>query len=118
MRYPICRPSTWHDPPLPLYQQVMRLPDSELSGVPTCLYGGASGAVGLVASLPRDLFEMLAALQNGLKKVRRRGELHNDCVWRAETKGRGVVRDRGWGGRKGCIVEGWHTREGGGRGGR
>lgn len=48
----------------------MRLPDSELSGVPTCLYGGASGAVGLVASLPRDLFEMLAALQNGLKKVR------------------------------------------------
>ena len=29
----------------------MRLPDSELSGVPTCLYGGASGAVGLVASL-------------------------------------------------------------------
>jgi hypothetical protein len=53
--------------------QVMRLPDSELSGVPTCLYGGASGAVGLVASLPRDLFEMLAALQNGLKKVRGRG---------------------------------------------
>lgn len=48
----------------------MRLPDSELSGVPTCLYGGASGAVGLVASLPRDLYEMLAALQNGLKKVR------------------------------------------------
>lgn len=49
--------------------QVMRLPDSELSGVPTSLYGGASGAVGLVASLPRDLFEMLAALQNGLRKV-------------------------------------------------
>jgi len=47
----------------------MRLPDSELSGVPTSLYGGASGAVGLVASLPRDLFEMLAALQNGLRKV-------------------------------------------------
>jgi hypothetical protein len=47
----------------------MRLPDSELSGVPTCLYGGASGAVGLVASLPRDLYELLAALQNGLNKV-------------------------------------------------
>lgn len=54
---------------LAIPSQVMRLPDSELSGVPTCLYGAASGAVGLVASLPRELFEMLAALQNGLKKV-------------------------------------------------
>jgi hypothetical protein len=48
---------------------VMRLPDSELGGVPTQLYGGVSGAVGLVASLPWNLFEMLLRLQEGLKKV-------------------------------------------------
>lgn len=48
---------------------VMRLPDSELGSVPTFLYGGVNGSVGLVATLPRDWFEMLAALQNGLKQV-------------------------------------------------
>lgn len=65
----------------------MRLPDSELSGVPTCLYGGASGAVGLVASLPRDLYDLLAALQNGLKKV---GACRGDEVQRRMLVG-GVV---------------------------
>jgi hypothetical protein len=64
----------------------MRLPDSELSGVPTCLYGGASGAVGLVASLPRELYDLLAALQCGLKKVRAGVScvpllLLRACVW-------------------------------------
>jgi hypothetical protein len=59
----------------------MRLPDSELSGVPTCLYGAASGAVGLVASLPRELFELLAALQSGLKKVRRQGCVSVQASW-------------------------------------
>lgn len=49
---------------------VMRLPDSELGAVPTFLFGGVNGSVGLVASLPRDWFEMLAALQEGLRKVR------------------------------------------------
>lgn len=48
---------------------VMRLPDSELGDVPTHLYGGVSGSVGLIASLPRELYELLAALQDGLKKV-------------------------------------------------
>lgn len=48
---------------------VMRLPDSELGAVPTFLYGGVNGAVGLVASLPNELYDMLAALQEGLKKV-------------------------------------------------
>ena len=49
---------------------VMLLPDSELGAVPSLLYGGVNGSVGLVASLPREWFEMLATLQEGLKKVR------------------------------------------------
>ncbi|KAF8072489.1 DDB1A [Scenedesmus sp. PABB004] len=49
---------------------VMRLPDSELGGVPTLLYGGVAGSVGLLASLPKELYTMLAALQDGLKKAR------------------------------------------------
>lgn len=79
---PCSYPHVHLPPPLPLLSaQVMRLPDSELSGVPTCLYGAASGAVGLIASLPRDLFELLAALQNGLKKVRRRDCLSVQASW-------------------------------------
>lgn len=48
---------------------VMRLPDSELGAVPTFLFGGVNGSIGLMASLPRELHEMLAALQDGLRKV-------------------------------------------------
>jgi hypothetical protein len=48
----------------------MRLQDSELADVPTFLYGGVNGAIGLIASLPRELFEMLAQLQDGLRKAR------------------------------------------------
>jgi DNA damage-binding protein 1 len=48
---------------------VMRLPDSELGCVPSLLYGGVNGSVGLVASLPREWYDMLATLQEGLKKV-------------------------------------------------
>uniref|UniRef100_A0A383VG15 DNA damage-binding protein 1 n=1 Tax=Tetradesmus obliquus TaxID=3088 RepID=A0A383VG15_TETOB len=61
---------------------VMRLPDSELGAVPSLLYGGVNGSVGLVASLPREWFEMLATLQEGLKKVVRGvGGLDHDS-WR------------------------------------
>jgi hypothetical protein len=49
---------------------VMRLPDSELGCVPRLLYGGVNGSVGLVASLPREWYDMLLTLQEGLKKVR------------------------------------------------
>ncbi|KAF6263102.1 mono-functional DNA-alkylating methyl methanesulfonate N-term-domain-containing protein, partial [Scenedesmus sp. NREL 46B-D3] len=48
---------------------VMRLPDSELGCIPSLLYGGVNGSVGLVASLPREWYDMLATLQEGLKKV-------------------------------------------------
>jgi DNA damage-binding protein 1 len=54
---------------------VMRLPDSELGCVPSLLYGGVNGSVGLVASLPREWYDMLATLQEGLKKVRDRSLL-------------------------------------------
>jgi DNA damage-binding protein 1 len=48
---------------------VMRLPDGELSGVPTVLYGSVDGAIGLVASLPKELYDLLAALQEEMRKV-------------------------------------------------
>jgi hypothetical protein len=56
---------------------VMQLPDGELSGVPTVLYGSVDGAIGLVASLPKDLYDLLAALQEEMRKVGH-GCLRND----------------------------------------
>jgi hypothetical protein len=42
---------------------VMRLPDSELSDLPTLLFGTCDGALGMLVSLPPPLFEMLLRLQ-------------------------------------------------------
>lgn len=42
---------------------VMRLPDSELSGLPTLLYGTVEGSLGVLAALPLPLFEFLNKLQ-------------------------------------------------------
>lgn len=42
---------------------VMRMPDSELADVPTLLYGTVDGAIGLVASLPADMYAQLSRLQ-------------------------------------------------------
>ncbi|CAI5489016.1 unnamed protein product [Closterium sp. Naga37s-1] len=43
---------------------VMRLPDSETPNIPTLLFGTVSGAIGVVASLPQDLFSFLHRLQH------------------------------------------------------
>lgn len=48
---------------------VMKLPDSELSSVPTLLFGTISGVIGVVATLPQDLFKFLSKLQDSMRKV-------------------------------------------------
>lgn len=49
---------------------VMRLPDSELAGVPTLLWGAVDGTLGLMASLPPQLFGQLQKLQVGRARGR------------------------------------------------
>jgi DNA damage-binding protein 1 len=49
---------------------VMRLPDSELASIPTLLFGGVEGAIGVMASLPQDLYALLERLQAALERVR------------------------------------------------
>jgi DNA damage-binding protein 1 len=48
---------------------VMRQPDSRLSSVPTVLAGGVQGSIHLFASLPKQEFDMLNALQHELQNV-------------------------------------------------
>ena len=48
---------------------VMKLPDSELSGVPTVLFGTINGTVGLIASLSKEHFDVLIQLQEAMRKV-------------------------------------------------
>lgn len=48
---------------------VMRLPDSELAGIPTLLFGGVEGGIGVVASLPGELYALLEKLQAAVAKV-------------------------------------------------
>ncbi|MEW5313036.1 MAG: hypothetical protein WDW38_004630 [Sanguina aurantia] len=49
---------------------VMRLPDSELASLPTpLLYAAVDGSLGLIISLPQDLYIKLAALQEALRGV-------------------------------------------------
>ena len=48
---------------------VMRLPDSEASKIPTTIFGTTNGVIGVVASLPQELFSFLNRLQNALTKT-------------------------------------------------
>ena len=48
---------------------VMRMPDSAFSSVPTKLYGSISGAVGVIASIGAEHYEMLSKVQVALSKV-------------------------------------------------
>jgi hypothetical protein len=50
---------------------VMRLPDSELASIPTLLFGGVEGAIGVMASLPQELYALLEKLQGAMQKVGR-----------------------------------------------
>lgn len=49
---------------------VMRLPDSELASIPTLLFGTVEGAIGVMASLPQELYTLLERLQGALQKAR------------------------------------------------
>ena len=42
---------------------VMKLPDTEAARIPTILFGTVNGAIGVVASLPKERFEFLWRLQ-------------------------------------------------------
>jgi DNA damage-binding protein 1 len=46
----------------------MKLSDSDLN-LPTMLFGTVSGVIGVVATLPADLYQFLAKVQNNLTKV-------------------------------------------------
>jgi DNA damage-binding protein 1 len=48
---------------------VMKLPDSELSKIPTVLFGTISGVIGVLASLPKEHFGVLHKLQDAMRKV-------------------------------------------------
>jgi len=48
---------------------VMRLPDSEAAHIPTLIYGTVNGVIGVVASLPQEMYSMLSRLQTSLNKV-------------------------------------------------
>ncbi|ACO65083.1 predicted protein [Micromonas commoda] len=62
---------------------VMRLPDQENADVPTLLFGTVSGVIGVLATLPREQFEFLSALQAALNKtVSGVGGLSHDA-WRS-----------------------------------
>ncbi len=42
---------------------VMKLPDTEAARIPTVLFGTVNGAIGVIASLPKERFEFLWRLQ-------------------------------------------------------
>ena len=48
---------------------VMRLTDTEAAQIPTVIFGTVNGMIGVVASLPNDLFVYLHKLQSCLTKV-------------------------------------------------
>ncbi|KAG0461871.1 hypothetical protein HPP92_020347 [Vanilla planifolia] len=48
---------------------VMRLPDSEAGNIPTIIFGTVNGVIGVVASLPHELYVFLEKLQSNLVKV-------------------------------------------------
>ncbi|KAL4429821.1 hypothetical protein ABPG77_010938 [Micractinium sp. CCAP 211/92] len=48
---------------------VMRLPDSELSHIPTVLFGTINGVIGVIASLPQAQYQLLESLQEAMRRV-------------------------------------------------
>jgi len=47
---------------------VMRLPDSDLSKLPTVLFGSINGAIGVIAALPDEHYKLLNEVQNVLRR--------------------------------------------------
>lgn len=62
---------------------VMRLPDSELSAIPTVLYGTINGVIGVVASLPHATYQLLESLQEAMRKVVKGVGGFDHAQWRA-----------------------------------
>lgn len=60
---------------------VMRLPDSELASIPTLLFGGVEGAIGVMAALPQELYATMERLQGAMEKVRRRARTRAHANW-------------------------------------
>lgn len=48
---------------------VMRMPDSEIGQIPTIIFGTVNGVIGVMASLPQELYAFLEQLQTSLRKV-------------------------------------------------
>uniref|UniRef100_A0A7S0WJG8 DNA damage-binding protein 1 n=1 Tax=Chlamydomonas leiostraca TaxID=1034604 RepID=A0A7S0WJG8_9CHLO len=79
---------------------VMRLPDSELSNVPTLLYGTIDGSLGMIASLPPHTYEFCGKLQDALRKVVRGVGGLDHAEWRA------FANERRSGGEARAFVDG------------
>lgn len=62
---------------------VMRLPDSEISKLPTIIFGSISGSIGIIAALPEDHYKLLIEVQNVLRRhIRGVGGLDH-AEWRS-----------------------------------
>lgn len=48
---------------------VMRLPDSDVGQIPTCIFGTVNGVIGVIASLSHDQYLFLEKLQSNLRRV-------------------------------------------------
>ncbi|KAL4855081.1 DNA damage-binding protein 1 [Chlorella vulgaris] len=62
---------------------VMRLPDSELSQIPTVLFGTINGVIGVVASLPHAQYQLLEGMQEAMRKVVKGVGGFDHAQWRA-----------------------------------
>jgi DNA damage-binding protein 1 len=47
---------------------VMKLSDNEMN-FPSMLYGGVHGSIGVIASIPQELYVFLQKVQNNVSKV-------------------------------------------------
>lgn len=75
---------------------VMRLPDSELSAVPTVIFGTIDGVLGVLASLPAEQHALLTRVQEAMcETVRGVGGLAW-AGWRSFTNERRTVDARGF----------------------
>jgi DNA damage-binding protein 1 len=67
---------------------VMQLPDQDSLTLPSILYATVSGAIGVIASLPKELYDELLALQNAILKVVKGIGNFDHSEWRAYNDAR------------------------------
>jgi DNA damage-binding protein 1 len=75
---------------------VMRLPDSELSTIPTLLFGTINGVIGVIASLPQDMFDFLRNLQVAMRKVVKGVGGFSHAEWRSFAASHNSAGDPGF----------------------